>query len=292
MGRTLNYSKTAEELFMSQPAVSKNIKKLELEMNTKLVNFAHHKVELTVNGQFLWNKLALVDAILDDTVASIQNNDLNEQPTFNIGFTDLPFEDSFLPRFISLVNEKYHYRINLVFLDPNGKVNLIESLKNKTVDLLLFQSDLFSKDKDLASTALLSGGFSVAVSKQNPLASQERLTLKELSGQRVLLWNGNELIPTINELKYEINDKYPNLNITDSYDTAILSIYAGANVAVGIVPSILFNPDSKTVNYVKLQSPMKISYSVGYLREKSEDKQIQNIIKTLKYAINVEKRHW
>lgn len=277
---------------MSQPAVSKNIKKLESEMNTKLVNFAHHKVELTVNGQFLWNKLALIDAILDDTVASIQNNDLNEQPTFNIGFTDIPFEDSFLPRFISLVNEKYHYRINLVFLDPNGKVNLIESLKNKTVDLLLFQSDLFSKDKDLASTALLSGGFSVAVSKQNPLASQERLTLKELSGQRVLLWNGNELIPTINELKYEINDKYPNLNITDSYDTAILSIYAGANVAVGIVPSILFNPDSKTVNYVKLKSPMKISYSVGYLREKSEDKQIQNILKTLKYAINVEKSHW
>lgn len=277
---------------MSQPAVSKNIKKLEWEMNTKLVNFAHHKVELTDNGHFLWNKLALIDAILDDTVASIQNNDLNEQPTFKIGFTDVPFEDSFLPRFISLVNEKYHYQINLVFLDPNGKVNLIESLNNKTVDLLLFQSDLFSKDNDLTSTALLSGGFSVMVSKQNPLASQERLTLKELSGQRVLLWNGNELLPTINELKYEINDKYPNLNITDSYDTTILSIYAGANVAVGIVPSILFNPDSKTVNYVKLKSPIKISYSVGYLREKSEDKQIQNIIKTLKYAINVEKSHW
>lgn len=48
---TLNFTKTASDLFMSQQAVSKNIAKLEESLDTTLFERDHHNVRLTKSGK-------------------------------------------------------------------------------------------------------------------------------------------------------------------------------------------------------------------------------------------------
>ncbi|GAJ26841.1 transcriptional regulator [Liquorilactobacillus sucicola DSM 21376 = JCM 15457] len=292
LGRTLNYSKTANELFMSQPAVSKNIKKLEAELKVNLVKYRHHQVSLTQNGKYFWNKMLTVESIVTETVSNMQNNDVNDIITIKIGFSDISFEKSYLPKLISNLKRKYHYDVQLVFTDPNGNKKIVNELVNKRYDFQLFQDDLFFKKKELASTALLTGGFSVLISKRNPLSNNEYLTLDQLSGQKILIWEGNESIPAISNLKYELNTNYNNLDITPIYDSSSLEIYAAANKVIGIVPSFLYNPASNDVNYVKLDISISIHYSIGYLRETTSKPYFEKVITSFKQAVNFEKQNW
>jgi DNA-binding transcriptional LysR family regulator len=50
ISRTLNFSRTAEQFFISQPAVSHQIKMLENSLGVRLLNRSNHKVSLTVEG--------------------------------------------------------------------------------------------------------------------------------------------------------------------------------------------------------------------------------------------------
>jgi len=50
LARTLNFSRTAEEYFFTQPAVSHHIKKLEASIGAKLINRSSHGISLTAEG--------------------------------------------------------------------------------------------------------------------------------------------------------------------------------------------------------------------------------------------------
>lgn len=292
LGKTLNYSKTATEMFMSQPAVTKNIQKLEHELHIKLVKNEHHQITLTENGKYFWNKAVLLDSSLESTISDLQANSLNQQSTINLGFTDIPFEKEFLPRFISTVNRRYHYNIKLHFIDPNGDINIIDELLNHRLDFQLFQSDLFLNDKHMNTEALLNGGFSVVVSKQNPLSNKEVLTLDNLIGHKVYLWEGNEAIPAINDLKFVLNKDFPMLEVESVYDTSIQAIYVDAYNAVGIVPSFLYNPTSPNVYYIHLQFNTHINYSIGFLKETKDKPYFSKIIHAMQAAVNFTKKGW
>jgi len=50
LAKTLNFSRTSEQFFISQPAVSQQIKKLESMLGVKLIQRSSHKVSLTYEG--------------------------------------------------------------------------------------------------------------------------------------------------------------------------------------------------------------------------------------------------
>ena len=50
LSRTLNFTSAAERMFVSQPAFSKQIKKLEEEIGTPLIRRTTKKAELTPAG--------------------------------------------------------------------------------------------------------------------------------------------------------------------------------------------------------------------------------------------------
>src|SRR4029079_13568189 len=56
-GRQLSFSRTAEELFVSQAAISRQIRELEALIGKPLFERLHRKVELTETGQALLGQL-------------------------------------------------------------------------------------------------------------------------------------------------------------------------------------------------------------------------------------------
>lgn len=69
--RTLNYTRAAEELALTQPAVSQHITYLEREYGAKLFTYHRKKLELTPAGRVLRDGLATMahdDVLLHERI--------------------------------------------------------------------------------------------------------------------------------------------------------------------------------------------------------------------------------
>lgn len=72
--QTLNYTRAAEELALTQPAVSQHITYLEREYGAKLFTYHHKKLELTRAGRVLRDALATMahdDMLLHERIAEV-----------------------------------------------------------------------------------------------------------------------------------------------------------------------------------------------------------------------------
>ncbi len=52
--KTQSFTKAAENLYTSQPSISRDIKRLELEYDVKIFEFRHSKMSLTSDGEKLF----------------------------------------------------------------------------------------------------------------------------------------------------------------------------------------------------------------------------------------------
>ena len=60
LAQTPNTTKVAEELLLSQPAISKNIKELEKELGITLFNRIEGRMQLTEAGQYLYSEIEIL----------------------------------------------------------------------------------------------------------------------------------------------------------------------------------------------------------------------------------------
>jgi acetyl esterase/lipase len=69
----LNFSRAAERLYLSQPALSRQIRALERVVGCELLRRSTHRVELTLAGQALLDRARAVLAALDEAVAAARS---------------------------------------------------------------------------------------------------------------------------------------------------------------------------------------------------------------------------
>jgi acetyl esterase/lipase len=69
----LNFSRAAERLYLSQPALSRQIRALERAVGCELLRRSTHRVELTLAGEALLDRTRTVLAALDEAVAAAQS---------------------------------------------------------------------------------------------------------------------------------------------------------------------------------------------------------------------------
>src|ERR671928_1435939 len=69
----LNFSRAAARLYVSQPALSRQIRALERLLGCELLRRSTHRVELTVAGSALLDRSRRLLADLDEAIASTQS---------------------------------------------------------------------------------------------------------------------------------------------------------------------------------------------------------------------------
>ena len=85
VSRTGNISTAAKELYISQPAISRAIKKLESNLDTTLFKRSSRGVTLTPDGQILYEKAKGAFDLLSEGEDSILHNRSREIPRLRIG---------------------------------------------------------------------------------------------------------------------------------------------------------------------------------------------------------------
>ena len=85
VAKNKNITQAANELMVSQPAVSKSIKTLERDLNTTLFNRNNDGVSLNNAGELLYNKIKQAMELIISAEQDIDNLNNMEQGTINIG---------------------------------------------------------------------------------------------------------------------------------------------------------------------------------------------------------------
>ncbi|MDE6453609.1 MAG: LysR family transcriptional regulator [Muribaculaceae bacterium] len=179
---TLNFSEAAKALFITQSTLSQQIKQLEQDLGTPLLERTSHTVALTEAGEELlpYAQRTLASAELcRDRV-----NDLNEllAGTLNIGVTY-----SFSPILTETLVEfmKLYPRVKLnIFYRPMAE--LMDMLAQRRVDFALAFRP-YRQPADVVSHVLFQNRLSVIVSPDHPLAALPSVTLQQLAAHDLAL---------------------------------------------------------------------------------------------------------
>lgn len=118
VAKNKSISRAANELIISQPAVSKSIKQLESELNTILFNRTNTGVSLTYAGEVLFNKIKKAMELISSSIDDLNSLNNMEYGIINIGAGNTIIEKYLMP----LINEFHNKYPNI-----NVKVHTLDT---------------------------------------------------------------------------------------------------------------------------------------------------------------------
>lgn len=163
-------TRAAEELYISQPAVSQAIKQLENQLGGKLFNRTHKGMELSdTGGRQIFSTVEQALKLLADA-----ENKYSELKNTATGVVRICASDTvsthFLLKYIKEYHEKYP-NVNLI-LENGTSAETIELLKNKKGDIGFVNLPIDDKDIHLSNTVMQLHDTFVASDKFSELFSQ------------------------------------------------------------------------------------------------------------------------
>lgn len=292
LSKTHSYTKTAEELYVSQSAVSKNINRLETELGFKIVTVKGHQVFFTKEGRYLCKRLTNIHQYFNETLAHIYSED-DLRPII-IRHSTVTFERYYLPRFLKLFKEKSNRDVILSGFRPNlSYEDNVDLFYENKADFLLIQEDFFRGDPRLGFIPLLKGRFSVIINKENPLSQKESLNLADLQNEHIYIFNSKPSIESINKIEDSLKKIMPKEQITETSGITSCEMYATANYGVGIVPSFAYdNQINPNVVYKFLDFNLPLVYGAFYLKAIEKNSFFEPTKKCLQEAVKLERQHW
>ncbi len=173
----MNYHKTAENLNMTQPAVTQHIKHLESLYNCKLFNYTNKKLAKTEKCLELerFARTAI-------SVNNIAIERLSDKPKLkiNIGATKT-IGDYILINMLSSLFKKSEYEINIII---DNTENLLDKLNHFELDLLMLEGYV-DKEKYL-SREIIEEEIVGVCSLEHPFAFK-KVSLQEVFSENILL---------------------------------------------------------------------------------------------------------
>jgi len=108
LAQELSFVKAAEKLFISQPPLSRQIKELEQELDTRLFNRNNKRVELTEAGKYFEKEVKQLFMSLDKIVLKTQKIGKNTSGEFRIAYISSTFSGD-LVDLLRFLSDKYPY---------------------------------------------------------------------------------------------------------------------------------------------------------------------------------------
>lgn len=188
VARCGSLTKAAEELFISQPAVSQSIKQLESQLGTSLFNRTHRGMELSVQGgKLIFKQVEEALNLLDSAENKLIELKTTATGTIRVAATDAIFSNILVEK-IAAYNERYPaVKFELI---TGTSPETINQLKENKCDIAFVNLPVDDKDVNFTGTvAHLSDTF-VAGEKYGFLRDKQ-IDLKDLQEYPLLMIENN-----------------------------------------------------------------------------------------------------
>jgi DNA-binding transcriptional LysR family regulator len=233
-----SFSQAAEQLFLTQPAVSKRIAALESELDTRLFDRIGRKVELTETGHALLPRARKILLDVEDSRRAISNLSGNISGKLSIG-TSHHIGLHRLPPVLRNYTRQYpEVELDLHFMDSEEACRAVEhgDLELGIVTLPL------QTPEDLQATFIWPDPLAVVVEKNHPLAYQSNITLALLAEEPAILPTHGTYTREIIEKTIEPEKLQLNIRLATNYLETI-KMMVSIGLGWSVLPCSMINDD-------------------------------------------------
>ncbi|MFT8949015.1 MAG: LysR family transcriptional regulator [Liquorilactobacillus hordei] len=173
LSQTLSYTKTAQQLFISQPAVTQQIQRLENSLNLKLVIYKRPNLTLTTAGKQLAAFLTRAHAQAIKVLSNLQNDNQKREISFGITRS---LGEVIGKKMISIMLDKADF--TTIKCLAGNTASILSRIDNGTIDFGIVEGN-FEKH-NFSYHIIRNEPFVPIVSATHPLARKQRVTWNEL----------------------------------------------------------------------------------------------------------------
>ena len=172
-----SFTKASEALFLSQPAISKNIQSLETQYNAKLFERQGYKIELTHIGLLLYERLLEVKNIQEKTEFEISylKDKLQAKGLLKLG-ASTTVALYILPRILSVFHKQFP-QIEINLLNRNSEI-VLEALLERNINLGIIEGP--AKIKNVEYLPFISDKVIAVANSKSYLSRKKHYSLADL----------------------------------------------------------------------------------------------------------------
>ncbi|MCO4793917.1 MAG: LysR family transcriptional regulator [Bacteriovoracaceae bacterium] len=284
VARAKSFSKAAEELHVTQSAISQSIKNLETKIGVKLFKRSGKRVVLTPEGEKLYGLGANFIMQLDDTLDEIQFDKDTMSGKVRIGTLTGIGKSWLAPLCLNFAKKHENLTINL---NLGFGEDLVRDFENYRLDFLILPEDSLPS----IGEKILIGEeqSSLVYPDSDEFKLHPKMTLEELTSYPTILFEeeGDHLYLKWCKEKYgktpkKINSKY----VINSHGNMLQAVQRGLGVAV--VPKHVLRRSYYKDKVVTLEEDFQVSNGKFYLVYHKNSEQLLRIKTTLEELTSVE----
>ena len=228
----LNFTKAAERLFISQPALSKQLHVMEEELEMMLFRREGKKMTLTPAGKVLYDELKEFDKNYDAIIHKARLANEGSSGLLRIGLLEGQLlSDSFINTYQQFIAEypNIDFRLSRASFSK-----LRNCLYNEEIDLAVTLSFDVERDSALRHIKIQQNDAFFLISKRHPLADKEINCWPQLADELFIFIDPKDSLGGAQEIIKEcVNLGFdPKIDYAPSLESAMLWVEAGLGIGV------------------------------------------------------------
>jgi DNA-binding transcriptional LysR family regulator len=287
VARLLSFTKAAETLHMTQPAVTFQVRQLEEHFNTRLFDRTHNRISLTDAGKKVYEYADRIFEIYSEMENAVREMTGEISGALTIG-ASTTIAEYMLPTLLGDFKEKYpEVTIHLKVSNSDGIVSMVE---NNTIDLGVVESPV--GNKNLVVETCKRDQLVGIVPPGHPMVGNDSIKFTDLLEYPFICREeGSGTREVINDYLHQLPDSGASLKIAmelGSPEAVKGAVEAGMGVSVVSRATIQKELRLKTLVELNLDPPLDRPFSFVHQKQKFRLRAMEEL---LEFARNYCDKH-
>lgn len=269
-----SFSKAAEQLYISQPAVTKHVRNLELKVGMKLIQRGRGGFALTEAGKILYKHTQKISSRLmeiEDVLGSLQKD---HHGLLKIGTTE-SYSKCLMPRLLS--GFQTSFPAIKISLDVGNSEEIEKSLSTYRNDLAVI--GLTRVSPKVESIPFLREELVLIVSPGHPLSKRKSVSLKELEGYPLIIRARGSTTRRILLQAFKDLDIHPSL-LVEAGSSEFIKQWVSQGKGVSVIVERTVEDEKKRgiLHVVPLKEKLYLEVAFLYLKEERFNPTIKTFV--------------
>ena len=264
-----NFTKAADLLFISQPALSKQIKILENRLDLILFDRTNKKIKLTEAGQLVLQYAERILSLCEESCRALNDLKTGERGNLTVGASQT-IGTYLLPRILALFAQKYPQIVLNVDVDSTRKI--AKAVVDCDIDIAIVGGEVPEElNKKLEVESFIEDELTLIIPKSHPFATKQNKIINkdDLYHLNFITLNANSTIRKFiddillqNQIEIKQFNSIMQLNSIEAIKTAVS---LGLGVAFVSSSAIEKEIELKTLDIIKIEN-IKITRTLSIIK--------------------------
>jgi DNA-binding transcriptional LysR family regulator len=277
VARNLSFTKASQELFISQPAISKHIKELESEYNTCLFERMGTHIQLTKPGKILLDNAEVIIQQYKKMNFDMNNIQKKYGGSLRIG-ASTTIAQYVLPEMLAKFMQLYP-DITINTISDNSR-NIEQMLKDGRIDVGMVEG--ISRQPELRYTNIMKDELVAIVHEGSKMSELDEIDLETFKKTPIVIReHGSGSLQVIEKYLHENNIRLSDLNIIMSFGTTEgIKHFVEHTEAMGIISIMAVSHEiiENRFKIIELKG-LKMMRNFAYVEKRGESIGLQKLFK-------------